>query len=112
MTDMNLLAVGPYSPDLDESVWVADNARVVGHVKLAEDVSVWFGAVVRGDQAEPIEVGARSNIQDGAVLHSDPGQPLRASAPTSRWATRPCCMAARLEMGRSSASAPRYSTER
>jgi carbonic anhydrase/acetyltransferase-like protein (isoleucine patch superfamily) len=77
MTDMNILAVGPYSPDLDESVWVADNARVVGHVKLAEDVSVWFGAVVRGDQAEPIEVGARSNIQDGAVLHSDPGQPLR-----------------------------------
>ena len=80
MTDMNLLAVGPYSPDLDESVWVADNARVVGHVKLAEDVSVWFGAVVRGDQAEPIEVGARSNIQDGAVLHSDPGQPLRIGA--------------------------------
>lgn len=74
---MNVLSVNGQAPEIDESAWVADNARVVGHVKLAADVSVWFGAVIRGDQAEPIEVGARTNIQDGAVLHSDPGQPLR-----------------------------------
>ena len=77
MTSMNILSVNGYEPDVDETAWVADNARVVGHVRLAADVSVWFGAVIRGDQTDPIEVGARTNIQDGAVLHSDPGQPLR-----------------------------------
>jgi len=79
-TGMNILRVGAHAPDIDESAWVADSARVVGHVRLAAEVSVWFGAVIRGDQPEPIEVGARSNIQDGAVLHSDPGQPLRVGS--------------------------------
>ncbi len=74
--EMNVLAVDGQEPEIDDSVWIADNARVVGHVHLAAEVSVWFGAVIRGDQSEPIRVGARSNIQDGAVLHSDPGQPL------------------------------------
>ena len=74
---MNILSVNGHAPEIDESAWVADNARVVGHVRLAADVSIWFGAVIRGDQTDPIEVGARTNIQDGAVLHSDPGQPLR-----------------------------------
>lgn len=74
---MNILSVNGQSPDIHDSAWVADNARVVGNVRLAADVSVWFGAVIRGDQTEAITVGARSNIQDGAVLHSDPGQPLR-----------------------------------
>ena len=77
MDKMNILSVQGFEPVMDPSVWVADNARVVGHVRLAAQASVWFGAVIRGDQPEPIEVGARSNIQDGAVLHSDPGQPLR-----------------------------------
>lgn len=74
---MNVLSVEGYTPRIDPTAWVADNARVVGHVVLDADASVWFGAVIRGDQAEAIEVGARSNIQDGAVLHSDPGKPLR-----------------------------------
>jgi carbonic anhydrase/acetyltransferase-like protein (isoleucine patch superfamily) len=77
MNAMNILSVNGFEPIIDESAWVADTARVVGHVKLAAEVSVWFGTVIRGDQAEPIEVGARTNIQDGAVLHSDPGQALR-----------------------------------
>jgi carbonic anhydrase/acetyltransferase-like protein (isoleucine patch superfamily) len=55
--------------------WVADNATVIGQVTIEEDVSVWFNAVVRGDN-EPIRIGARSNVQDGAVLHTDPGFPL------------------------------------
>ena len=55
--------------------WVAPNATVVGRVSLGEDVSVWFNAVIRGDN-EPIRIGARSNIQEGAVLHVDPGFPL------------------------------------
>ena len=63
------------TPDLHETVWVAESASVIGHVIMAEQSSVWFGAVVRGDN-EPIRIGARSNVQDNAVLHSDPGQPL------------------------------------
>ena len=55
--------------------WVADTARVIGNVILGEDVSVWFGAVLRGDN-EPMRIGRRSNIQDGCVLHSDAGVPL------------------------------------
>ena len=55
--------------------WVAPNATVVGRVHLGEDVSVWFNAVIRGDN-EPIRIGDRSNVQEGAVLHVDPGFPL------------------------------------
>ncbi|HMN36109.1 MAG TPA: gamma carbonic anhydrase family protein [Hyphomicrobium sp.] len=55
--------------------WIAPNACVIGNVILAEDASVWFGAVLRGDN-EPISIGARSNVQDGCVLHTDPGFPM------------------------------------
>lgn len=55
--------------------YVAPNAVLIGNVELAEDASVWFGAVLRGDN-EPIRVGARSNVQDGCILHTDPGFPL------------------------------------
>ncbi len=55
--------------------WVADSATVLGSVLLKHNTSVWFGAVIRGDR-EPITVGENSNIQDLAVLHTDPGYPL------------------------------------
>ena len=55
--------------------WVADNAVVLGKVTIEEDASVWFNSVVRGDN-DPIVIGARSNVQDGCVLHADPGFPL------------------------------------
>lgn len=55
--------------------WVADSATVLGDVLLKHNASVWFGAVIRGDR-EPIVVGANSNVQDLAVLHTDPGFPL------------------------------------
>ncbi|MEM0955259.1 MAG: gamma carbonic anhydrase family protein [Pseudomonadota bacterium] len=58
--------------------YIAPNAAVVGNVRLGEGASVWFSAVIRGDN-EPIIIGARSNIQDGSVLHSDPGSPLHIS---------------------------------
>lgn len=74
---MALYSVDGRRPTVDVTAWVAESATVVGDVRLAADVSVWFGAVIRGDQPEPIEIGERSNIQDGAVLHSDPGKPLR-----------------------------------
>ena len=55
--------------------WVAPGARVIGKVTLHDEVSVWFGAVLRGDN-DAIEVGARSNIQDNAMVHVDPGFPV------------------------------------
>jgi carbonic anhydrase/acetyltransferase-like protein (isoleucine patch superfamily) len=55
--------------------WVAETAVLVGRVVIGEDASVWFGTVARGDN-EPIVIGARANVQDGCVLHTDPGFPL------------------------------------
>lgn len=55
--------------------FVADNATIIGNVRLKSEASVWFNCVLRGDN-EWIEVGERSNVQDGAVLHTDPGYPL------------------------------------
>jgi carbonic anhydrase/acetyltransferase-like protein (isoleucine patch superfamily) len=63
------------SPQISASAWVADSAEVMGRVELAEDASVWFGVVIRGD-TETIRVGKRSNIQDMSVLHADVGMPL------------------------------------
>lgn len=62
-------------PQLADDVYVAPNAVVIGDVVLAAGVSIWFGAVVRGD-VERIVIGRGSNIQDNSVLHSDPGAPL------------------------------------
>jgi carbonic anhydrase/acetyltransferase-like protein (isoleucine patch superfamily) len=61
-----------HRPDIHPSVYVADAATVIGKVVLAEGSSVWSQAVLRGDN-EVIAIGAGSNIQEGAVLHSDPG---------------------------------------
>lgn len=63
------------APRIPETAWVADSAQVMGDVELAEDVSVWFGVVIRGD-TETIRIGARSNIQDASVLHADVDLPL------------------------------------
>lgn len=60
-------------------VWIAPDAHVIGDIVLEEDVGIWFGAVLRGDN-EPIVIGARSNIQEGAMLHADPGFPLTVGA--------------------------------
>lgn len=64
----NLRAYRGVSPKLGERVYVDPAATVIGDVELADDVSIWPGAVVRGD-VEKIRIGARSNVQDGAVLH-------------------------------------------
>ena len=62
-------------PDVHPSAWVAGSAQVMGRVTLAENASVWYGAVLRGDN-ERITIGRGSNVQDGSVLHTDPGCPL------------------------------------
>ncbi|MEM8827975.1 MAG: gamma carbonic anhydrase family protein [Cyanobacteria bacterium P01_G01_bin.19] len=61
-------------PDLSSAFFVADNATVMGNVALASGSSIWYAAVVRGD-VEKIAIGEYSNVQDGAVLHGDPGKP-------------------------------------
>ena len=63
------------TPHLAETAWVADSAQVIGNVELAEGASVWFGAILRGDN-EVMRIGKNSNIQDGSMLHADPGFPL------------------------------------
>lgn len=65
------------APDLaaDGRCWVAPNATLIGKVRLQANASVWFNAVLRGDN-ELIDIGENSNIQDGCVLHTDPGMPL------------------------------------
>lgn len=67
------------APQMAESAWVADSAQVIGDVTLAEDVSIWFGSVLRGDTSN-LQIGAGTNIQDGSVLHADPGKPLVVGA--------------------------------
>jgi carbonic anhydrase/acetyltransferase-like protein (isoleucine patch superfamily) len=72
---MTAYTLGDRNPALAPSSWIAPGAHVIGGVSLAAEASIWFGAVVRGDN-DPIVIGAGSNVQDGAVLHSDPGVPL------------------------------------
>lgn len=62
------------TPDFSQAAFIADNAVVMGNVSLAVGVSVWYSAVVRAD-VERIEIGQYTNIQDGAILHGDPGKP-------------------------------------
>lgn len=59
----------------DGQYWIAPNAFVIGNVTMKSNSSIWFGAVLRGDN-EPIVIGEDSNVQDGAILHTDPGSPL------------------------------------
>jgi len=70
----NLLPHGDAFPQVAGSAWIAPGAFVIGDVRLGEESSVWYGAVLRGD-TEPIRIGARSNVQDGCILHADPGFP-------------------------------------
>jgi carbonic anhydrase/acetyltransferase-like protein (isoleucine patch superfamily) len=74
---MGIYELDGEAPDLpaDGRYWIADSATVVGRVRLKTDASIWFGAVLRGDN-EWIEIGERSQVQDNATLHTDPGFPL------------------------------------
>jgi carbonic anhydrase/acetyltransferase-like protein (isoleucine patch superfamily) len=69
-------SLGDRTPDLQgDNHFIADGARVIGHVRLESNSSVWFNCVLRGD-TEWITIGVGSNVQDGSVLHADPGYPL------------------------------------
>jgi carbonic anhydrase/acetyltransferase-like protein (isoleucine patch superfamily) len=74
---MPLYALGTTRPAVpaQDRYWIAPDAHVIGQVELGDDVGIWFGAVLRGDNAL-IRIGARTNIQEGVVIHVDPGQPV------------------------------------
>ncbi|MBK9361831.1 MAG: gamma carbonic anhydrase family protein [Rubrivivax sp.] len=69
---MALYRLGDDAPRVAPTAWVADNASVIGRVTLAERSSIWYGSTLRGDN-DWIRIGARSNVQDGCVLHTDLG---------------------------------------
>ncbi|WP_445011490.1 gamma carbonic anhydrase family protein [Vreelandella stevensii] len=73
---MAIYQFGEHQPAIHEDVYIADTADVIGQVTLKARASVWYQAVLRGD-SDHLEIGEESNIQDGAVLHADPGYPLK-----------------------------------
>lgn len=76
---MPVYALGDRRPELADDHWIAENAVVLGTVRLLAGASVWWNAVLRGDN-DWITVGERSNVQDGSVLHTDAGVPLTIGA--------------------------------
>jgi carbonic anhydrase/acetyltransferase-like protein (isoleucine patch superfamily) len=76
---MAIYSLGELQPRLGRDAWVAPNATVIGDVRLGDGASIWWNAVLRGDN-DTITIGAGSNIQDGSVLHVDAGVPLTLGA--------------------------------
>jgi carbonic anhydrase/acetyltransferase-like protein (isoleucine patch superfamily) len=72
-------AIGDVEPTFGDGAWAAPSADLIGDVRLATRASIWFGAVIRADNT-PILIGEESNVQDGAIGHSDPGAPLTIGA--------------------------------
>ena len=78
---MAIYEIDGFAPELpgEGNCFIAENATVIGRVRVARDVSIWFGTVARGDN-EWIEIGEGTNIQDNSMLHADPGKPLKIGA--------------------------------
>ena len=76
---MPIYRIGEKNPLIDPDAWIAGNATVIGDVRLAAGASIWWNAVLRGDN-DPITIGKNSNIQDGSVLHTDEGVPMNIGA--------------------------------
>jgi len=75
-TDMPIYALDGITPRIDPDIgWIAPNAVLVGDVVVGAEAGIWFGVVARGD-IEPITIGARTNVQENSVLHTDTGHPL------------------------------------
>jgi carbonic anhydrase/acetyltransferase-like protein (isoleucine patch superfamily) len=72
---MAIFQLGEHAPDIDPSAYIADSASVIGKVKLDANASIWFNVTIRGDN-ELISIGENSNVQEGTVMHTDPGMPL------------------------------------
>jgi carbonic anhydrase/acetyltransferase-like protein (isoleucine patch superfamily) len=82
MAEPLIIPIRGHAPELHAESWVAPNASVIGQVRLAARASVWYGATLRAE-AEPIEIGFGSNIQDGVTIHVDPEFPVKVGAGVS-----------------------------
>jgi carbonic anhydrase/acetyltransferase-like protein (isoleucine patch superfamily) len=76
---MTIYSYGDLVPEIHETAYIEESSTIIGKVILGPEVSIWPTAVLRGDN-EPIEIGSGSNVQEGAVLHNDPGFPLKVGA--------------------------------
>jgi carbonic anhydrase/acetyltransferase-like protein (isoleucine patch superfamily) len=76
---MPIYSIDGIAPELDADSWVAPGAVLIGKVRVLKGASIWFGAVLRGDN-DWITIGRQSNIQDHCVIHADPGQPVEIGA--------------------------------
>ena len=72
---MPVYALDDVTPEIAEECWIAPDAVLIGKVRILRGASVWFGAVLRGDN-EWITIGPNSNVQDHSIIHADPGQPV------------------------------------
>jgi len=72
---MPIYRLGEHTPDVPAAAWVAPNATLTGRITLGEGTSIWFGAILRGDN-EPIVIGPLCNVQEAVAMHTDPGYPL------------------------------------
>jgi len=76
MAEPLIVTIRGRTPEVHSDAWVAPNATLIGHVRLAARASVWYGATLRAE-AEPIDIGAGTNIQDGVTIHVDPEYPVQ-----------------------------------
>lgn len=76
---MAIYQLNEFAPEIDASAYVTDSANLIGKVKIGANVSIWFDVTIRGDN-ELISVGENSNVQEGCILHTDPGYPLNIEA--------------------------------
>jgi len=72
---MAIYKISEFTPQIDDSAYIADSADIIGKVRIAEHASVWFNVTLRGDN-ELISIGERSNLQESVVIHTDMGYPL------------------------------------
>lgn len=82
MAEPLIVTVAGHTPQLDPESWVAPNASLIGQVRLAARVGIWYSATLRAE-AEVIDIGTDTNIQDGVTVHVDPGFPVRVGAGVS-----------------------------
>ena len=75
---MAIFALGEHTPQVSDSAWISDSAQIIGRVEIADEASIWPGAVLRGDLAK-ISVGTGSNLQDNVIVHTDNDFPCKVA---------------------------------
>ncbi len=81
MTDVSIITLNGHTPRIHETAFVAPGCRIIGDVEIGPEASIWYNCVLRGD-VNAIRIGARSNVQDGTVIHCDSDKGGMAGAPT------------------------------